>query len=93
MGIDRIVMKAGVLSGRLVYKGFEHFTSNAKETQEKLLKKLMRDNADTEYGKKYDFAHISTPEEYREKVPFSTYATYAEDVQRMIRGEKNILTS
>ena len=93
MIIDRIVMKAGVLSGRLVYRGFEHFTSNAAETQKKLLQKLMKDNAETEYGKKYDFAHITTPEEYREKVPYSNYATYADDVQRMIKGDKNVLTA
>ncbi len=93
MGIDKIIMKAGVLSGRLVYKGFEHFTSNTQKTQQELLKKLMKKNANTEYGKKYDFAHITTPEQYREKVPMSTYADYAEYVQRMIKGEHDLITS
>ncbi len=93
MGLDKIIMKAGVISGRLVYRGFEHFTSNAGETQKKLLQKLMKDNANTEYGKKYDFAHITTPEEYREKVPYSTYADYDEYVQRMIKGEHDLITS
>ena len=93
MGIDKLLMKADVLGGRLVYKGFEHFTANTEETQRKLLADLMKKNANTEYGKKYDFAHIRTPEEYREKVPTTTYADYADYVQRMIKGESNLITS
>ena len=50
MIIDRIVMKAGVLSGRLVYRGFEHFTSNAAETQKKLLQNLMNTRDYTMYS-------------------------------------------
>lgn len=93
MGIDKLLMKTDVLGGRLVYKGFEHFTANTEETQRKLLADLMKKNANTEYGKKYDFAHIRTPEEYREKVPTTTYADYADYVQRMIKGESNLITS
>ena len=83
----------GALAGKLVYKGFNHYTSCANETQANVLKFLMKKNADTEIGRKYGFKDIHTAEEYRDKVPLSTYSDYYDDIQRMINGEKNILTS
>ncbi|MBQ6420789.1 MAG: GH3 auxin-responsive promoter family protein [Clostridia bacterium] len=93
MGIDKLLLKADVLGGKIVYKGFERITSQTEATQKKLLQKLMRKNANTEYGKKYGFADVKTPEDYRNKVPDSTYADYAEYIQRMIKGESNLITS
>lgn len=84
----------GVFLGSIVYKGFEHFTTVAMETQEKTLQKIMKKNADCEYGKKYDFANIHSIKEYQQKVPLSTFEDYAPLVDRMIeKGEKNIITS
>ena len=41
----------GVLAGKLVYKGFNHYTSCANKTQEKVLNFLMKKNADSEIGR------------------------------------------
>ena len=57
----------GVWLGDMVFKGFEHFTSVAAETQEKTLEKIMERNKDCEYGKKYDFANIHSIREYQDK--------------------------
>ena len=93
MGLDQMLIMAGVLGGRLVYKGFEHFTTDARETQLALLRDLMEKNANTEYGKKYGFADIKTPEQYRERVPFASYDDYEPYIKRMIAGEQNLLTA
>ena len=55
--------------------------------------KILEDNKDTEYGKKYDFANIKTIKDYQEKVPITTYDDYAEYIYRMTeKGEDNLIT-
>ncbi len=83
----------GVICGRLVYHFFNKVTQKPMETQKKVLGKLMDLNKDTEYGKKYDFANIHTLEEYQQKVPMTTFLDYSDYVDRMIAGEKNLITS
>ncbi|MCR5042278.1 MAG: GH3 auxin-responsive promoter family protein [Clostridia bacterium] len=92
MAICDLLFKTGIFLGDLVYKGFEHFSSDAAGTQEKLLKKILKKNANTEYGKKYGFADIKNADEYREKVPMVSFKDLAEYVDRTAHGERNILT-
>lgn len=81
------------------YGGYNAFndlldiSEDLENFNEKLLLKLIEDNKDTEYGKKYDFENIRSIEDFKEKVPFSTYDDYAYEIHRMTKGEKNILTS
>ncbi len=67
---------------------------DALGSNERLLMQILRDNKDTEYGKKYDFANIHSIKEYQEKVPYSTYDDYAPYLERMVKGgEKNLITA
>ena len=63
------------------------------DTNYKLLKTIIEDNKNTEYGKKYNFSEIKTIDEYKKKIPLTSYDDYEEYIKRMIDGEKNILTS
>lgn len=56
------------------------------------LRALLRENQQTEYGKKHRFAEIADLREYR-RLPLTEYADYAADIARMRQGEKNILTA
>lgn len=88
------VNKESAEAGRSVYHSVvNEETKNPGQLQEKLLMDLLKDNADTEYGKKYDFANIHTVEEYRRKVPVQVYDDFAPYIERIINGEKNILTA
>ncbi|MDD5952956.1 MAG: GH3 auxin-responsive promoter family protein [Oscillospiraceae bacterium] len=61
---------------------------------EQLLMTLLRDNADTEIGRKYDFASIHSIAEYQKRVPVSTYDDYADYVYRMLyNDETNLMTA
>ena len=58
-----------------------------------LLMKILQDNKDTEYGRRYGFADITSVEEYRQKVPFSVYDDYAPYIERMIKNNETDLIS
>ncbi len=71
----------------------DEYCANARKASTELLMRLVRDNAQTEYGKKYDFANICSIEEYKQKVPLSTYDDYAAAIEKMVTGEKNLITA
>ena len=80
--------------GIKAHKRLDRMTRNPMETQKQFLLQLLRDNQDTEYGKKHGFADIHSIEEYQQRVPLSSYDDYAEAIERMaMKGEKNILTA
>lgn len=72
---------------------FKENCDKANQVQKEFLLNLLQDNKDTEYGKKHSFENISSIEEYKSKVPFSTYDTYAHYIERMIDGESNLITA
>lgn len=79
--------------GLEVWKEFQEETKRPMELTTNLLMKLLDDNKDTEYGKKYDFASIKTVEDYQKKVPVVVYDDLAPYLERMMDGERNLLTA
>lgn len=72
---------------------FEEATKDPVRHQEKLLLGYLERNKDTEYGRKYDFASIRSIEDYRSKVPLTDAEILRPYVERLAKGENNILTS
>ena len=60
-------------------------------TQKKVLQEMLRASRDTVIGKKYDFKNIRSVDEFREKVPLSTWEDYEEYSNRLAKGESDIL--
>ncbi len=81
----------GVMLGKMVFKGMNHFTSIPVETQEKILLQIMDENKNTEYGKKIGFDKVHSVEDFQKIVPLSNYDTYADYVDRMLDGEENLM--
>ena len=79
--------------GLIVLEEFREETKEPMERTTALLMKLLDDNKDTEYGRKYGFADIHTVEDYQRRVPVITYDDIAGYLERMMAGEKNILTA
>lgn len=65
---------------------------NVSGTQEKLLLRLLRRNAKTDFGRRYDFASIRTAAEYQQRVPLSIYDDYRRDIEAIGAGQPRILT-
>ena len=69
----------------------ELFMKYPHDVQEEVLKNLLTTARGTDFGKKYDFSSISTYNEYRERVPVQTYEQIFPAIERLMRGEQNIL--
>jgi hypothetical protein len=76
--------------------GWQRFSSaaeNVAETQAQLLAGYLQANAQTEYGDKYHFASISTPEQYQAQVPLTSYDDYVPYIERVGDGAPSVLTT
>src|SRR4051812_12058065 len=69
----------------------ELFMKYPHEVQNELLKKLVESAKDTEWGKKHSYRSITTPEEYSKKIPLQDYDSMKPYIERIRRGEQNIL--
>ncbi|MBQ6862970.1 MAG: GH3 auxin-responsive promoter family protein [Clostridia bacterium] len=89
-----IFSKLGVIGGKMVHKGMQHYTSCAMQTQEETLLNIMKRNKDCELGKKYGFADVKNLRDFQDKVPLSTFEDYAPLIDSMIdEGKENLITS
>ncbi|MBR6332585.1 MAG: GH3 auxin-responsive promoter family protein [Dehalococcoidales bacterium] len=79
--------------GLAAYRSINEEFETGDEINKQLLFKILDDNKNTEYGKKYGFAEITSVEDYQKKVPVITYDDIVEQVMRMADGEKDILTA
>lgn len=71
-------------------KKIELYNTQAEALQEQIFRKLIKNAAHTEWGTKYDYAHIQSYSDFQ-RVPIQTYEDIKGDVDRMRHGEKNIL--
>lgn len=71
---------------------FVNKTRNCLTIQEQFLINLFRTYQDTEFGKKYGLRDIKNIDKFREQIPILPYSSYEPYIERIARGEKNILT-
>lgn len=69
----------------------ELFLKYPHDVQNELLKKLVEQGAQTEFGKKYGFKDIKNYNTFKERVPVHTYEQFFPYIERLMRGEQNIL--
>lgn len=67
------------------------FIKYPHDVQENLLKNLISCAKNTEWGKLYGYSSIYNQEQFRERVPLQNYDTLKPYIERMLKGEQNIL--
>jgi len=75
-----------------IARKFEQQTKNLKNTQEQVLFSKLQKNAETEYGKRYNFKEISSIKDFQKRVPIVQYENIRDFIEREKSGEKNVLT-
>lgn len=69
----------------------ELFMKYPDEVQREWFEQLISYAEDTEWGRKYDYKSISTPQQFKDRVPIQTYDTLKPYIERMLKGEQNVL--
>ena len=65
----------------------------ASAVQRHELLSILSGNKDTEYGRRYGFSGIESVEAFQSMVPMTTYEDYQGYIDRMIAGERGVLTA
>lgn len=74
------------------YKKFQKDIEKADEINRDVLMEILQLNKESDYGKLYDFSNINSVEEYKKKVPITSYSDYEKFIERAAKGDKNVLT-
>jgi hypothetical protein len=77
----------------LHHRAFEAATCHPEEAQARVLRALLRDNADTIFGREHRFATIGSAAEYARRVPIHDYETLRPYVGRVTAGQTGVLTA
>lgn len=83
----------GALMGVCEHIKLYIYSKRANKMQETCVKRLMRKNKSTVYGKLHKFKDVKSIEDYQKIVPLSVYDDYDEYVWRMANGEKGLITN
>ena len=69
----------------------ELFNKYPVDVQNEVFKKLITAASETEWGKKYGYSSINSVSDYQNRVPISSYKDIKPMVDRLRKGEQNIL--
>ncbi len=69
----------------------ELFVKYPQDVQAEVFSKLIASAKDTEWGKKYKYAEITNYEQFKERVPIQEYDDIKPYVERLQKGEENLL--
>ena len=72
-------------------KAIARYATDAEEIQRKVLARLLREAAQTAYGRDHGFGEIRSYEEFSHAVPVNTYEELKGFIDRMRHGERDVL--
>ena len=70
----------------------EGYWREPEKEQERLFTTKMKQDADTDYGKAHRFCEIKSMDDFRNRLPLTKYPYYKEYLERMTKGDTNVLT-
>ena len=91
--IIRTINEVRWADGQIVRNRLEDITFNPMQCQEEFVSRLVRENTKTEFGRSHGFEHIHSMEDYRQRIPLTTYEDYSDYVGKIAQGKRNVLTA
>ncbi|MGV9002546.1 GH3 auxin-responsive promoter family protein [Flavobacterium sp.] len=88
MSIKTIAAK---LFAKRIYNKTQKWASKPVETQQKVFEALIKSASETEFGKDHNFSKIKTFDDFALQVPVRDYEALKPYVDRVVKGEENIL--
>ncbi|MBD3209729.1 GH3 auxin-responsive promoter family protein [Candidatus Woesearchaeota archaeon] len=78
---------------KLYLNEFKRAQDAPLKVQKELLMRILRQNRNTQYGKRHGFRNIRTTKDYQERVPIVTYDDLAEEIEMIKQGKNRVLTN
>jgi hypothetical protein len=72
---------------------FQHSLNKPRERQWILLRSMLANNAESEYGRRYQFNRIDSISKFQQIVPPVTYEDLRGDIEAIKRGKQGVLTT
>ena len=69
----------------------ELFMKYPNEVQDEWFNQLITNAQDTEWGKQHHYRSIDTLADFKQRVPLQNYDTLKPYIERMLKGEQNVL--
>ncbi|XP_043110348.1 GH3 domain-containing protein [Puntigrus tetrazona] len=88
-----VAVKAVCWLGKRQRNRLEADTRDIHRVQEETLLKRLQKHSDTVYGKQYEFTSIKDVETFQQRHPITDYDHYEKFVERVAKGEQNVLIS
>lgn len=82
---------AAKLFAQYIHNKVQVWATKPIETQEKVFRDLITQAQHTQFGKDHDFANIKTFQDFAAKVPIRDYEQLRTYVDRVVKGEEDIL--
>jgi len=78
---------------RQVWKDYLAACTDPTGFQRNRLLQIVERNRDTDFGKRHSFGSIKSIADFRAGVPVRRYSDFQPDIERIARGEQNVLTA
>jgi hypothetical protein len=90
-GMPKIAGLGLFAAAHLRTRAWDKALANVEKAQRAQLEALLRHARDTEFGRAHGFADIQSHEDFVRRVPIGDYDAFSPAIDRMRRGEKNVL--
>ncbi|XP_041483725.1 indole-3-acetic acid-amido synthetase GH3.3-like [Lytechinus variegatus] len=80
------------IRGRYHLRGLKEGWRNPRRAQERFLRRILEENGDTDYGRKLKLKNITSMDDFRKSHPLTTYDDYKPYVERVMAGERGVMT-
>lgn len=88
MGIKSVLSKP---FAKYIVKEQQKWSMNAIESQEKIMKSIVKKAAQTQFGQDHNFSSIETYEDFKQAIPIGDYEVIKPYIEKIQQGEKDIL--
>jgi len=92
MLMSNFLLNGLTLASQVAKIQFEKQTEAVSAIQSKFLKNVLRTHQDTVFGKEEKLGTIQTVDEFRSRIRVRPYGDYEPYIERIAKGEENILT-
>jgi hypothetical protein len=82
---------AAKLFAKRIHAKTQKWANNPIETQQQVFEALIKEAAQTQFGKDHDFSSIKSHSDFVQKVPVRDYEGLKHYVDKVVKGEENVL--